>query len=99
MTEQVYKKRGRRYVPVGYSDGWKGFPSEGVWIVKNKHGGKSSECIMKMGELEQMRPAADLILEYKDEILDYMRTHTREGVSLNDYVNDMLKEITKNNKI
>ena len=43
MNEQVYKKVGKRYVPIGYSDGWSGFPAEGLWAVHNKPEDKAKE--------------------------------------------------------
>ena len=98
MKEQVYKKKGRRYIPLGYSDGWSGFPTDGVWIVQQKDGCKSSECIMKLGELQDMQPAVNLILEYKDKITNYL--YKNEDVHIynktyNEFVLEMLKEITK----
>ena len=26
MNKQLYKKKGKRYIPIGYSDGFDGFP-------------------------------------------------------------------------
>lgn len=104
MNEQVYKKVGRKYVPIGYSDGWSGFPTDGIWLVQGKDGHHSSECIMKIGDLESMQPAANLILGYKEKILDYLSNYHENnsksmfslyGISMNDFVLDMLKEITK----
>jgi len=98
MKEQVYKKKGRKYIPIGYSDGWSGFPADGVWIVQKGDGVKSSECIMRIGELQDMQPAANLILEYKDKITNYLYESKYIEVynkSYNEFVLDMLKEITK----
>lgn len=95
MTEQVYKKVKNRYVPIGYSDGWSGFPSDGIWIVQTKPRCKSSECIMKIGDIESMQPAANLILGYKDKILNFIQKNKVENESANDLVNRMLIEITK----
>lgn len=30
---EVYEKRGRRYVPIGY--GFTGFPADGIWLVQD----------------------------------------------------------------
>ena len=45
MNEQIYKKKGRKYIPLGYMDGFMGFPSEGIWVVYDKPGSHSSTCI------------------------------------------------------
>lgn len=98
MEQQLYKKQGRRYVPIGYSDGFTGFPADGIWLVQQKDGCKSSECILKIDEVESMRPATDLIIEYKNKIIDYMMQSNHsfvQGISMNEFVSNMLKEITR----
>jgi hypothetical protein len=98
MKEQVYKKKGRRYIPLGYSDGWTGFPADGIWIVQSKDGSKSSECIMRLGELQDMQPSVNLILAYKDRINKYILNNPDVQITnntINDFVMNMLKEITK----
>ena len=52
MNEQVYKKVGRKYVQLGYSDGFDGFPSEGIWAVYSRPGCKSSTCIASVGSIK-----------------------------------------------
>jgi len=97
MNEQVYKKKGRKYIPIGYSDGFTGFPTDGFWLVQQKDGSKSSECIIKIDELESLRPAADLILEYKNKIIRYLAESENckvYNVSYDAFVSKMLKEIT-----
>ena len=98
MNEQVYKKVGRKYIPIGYSDGWTGFPSDGIWLVQTKPGSKSSECIMKLGEVENFQPTINLILGYRDKLLQFM--DEVEGTTIhkgtrNEFVLNMLKEISK----
>jgi len=98
MNEQVYKKRGRRYEPVGYSDGFIGFPTEGIWLVQKGDSKKSEECIMRIGELQDLRPAVDLIVAFKEKIVKYMTNNPNihiQNTTYNDFVNTMLKEITK----
>jgi hypothetical protein len=95
MNEQLYKKKGRRYEPIGYSDGFTGFPSDGIWLVQQKDGHKSSECIIKIDELDSIRPAADLILGYQDKIIKYMAENRAMNVSIYEYVNTMLKSISQ----
>ena len=101
MQEQLYKKIGRRYKPLGYADGWQGFPAEGIWLVKESPGCHSSECILKLGELQDMQPAVNLILAYKDKINDFLSKKRNEGKlhiynnSLDEFTLELLKEITK----
>jgi len=100
MNQQVYKKVGRRYVPIGYSDGWTGFPVEGVWIVKKGDGIHSSECVLRLGELQDLQPAINLILGYKEELLKFFVQQRDEekiflqNISVNDFVLEMLKFIS-----
>jgi len=99
MEQQVYKKEGRRYKPIGYSDGWRGFPAEGVWIVQRKDGVHSSECILKIGEVQDLQPTANLILGYKEELVNFILRQQEAGniniynTTINDFVTKMLKEL------
>ncbi len=43
---EVYKKVGRKYVPLGYQ--WEGFPSDGIWLVQN--GMKNMACLIGLKE-------------------------------------------------
>ena len=98
MKEQLYKKKGRKYIPIGYSDGWSGFPADGVWIVQQKDGCKSSECIMRIGEVQDLQPTCNMILGYKDEITNYLHESKDAHIynkSYNEFAIDMLKEVTK----
>jgi hypothetical protein len=98
MDRQVYKKVGRKYVPIGYSDGWAGFPSDGIWIVKTVPGSKSSECIMQIGELINFQPYINMILGYKDKIITFLNKEKDVNIfneTINGFVTRMLKEITK----
>lgn len=96
--EKLYRKVGRRYKEVPHSD-WSGFPSDGIWIVQSKPDVKSAECVMKIGELEEMQPAINLILGYKEKLLRFFSKEyeksPHEGETLNNFVLRMLKEITK----
>ena len=97
MKEQLYIKKGRRYKKLGYSDGFTGFPTDGIWLVQQKDGCKSSECIMKLGDLESMQPSVNLIIEYRGKIMKYLIDSDKvylNGISYNNLVLDMLKKIT-----
>lgn len=52
MSEQLYKKKGRKYIPIGYSDGFTGFPTEGIWVVYDRPSAKSMTCIAQVGEFQ-----------------------------------------------
>ena len=43
---EVYEKRGRRYVPIGY--GFTGFPCDGIWYVQN--GKTNMRCLIRSDE-------------------------------------------------
>ena len=96
MNTQVYKKLGRKYVPVGYSDGFTGFPCDGIWLVQTKPGSKSTECMMRIGEVQDMRPTLDMLIGYKDKIVRYIMDNSMDGISPNDYVKEMIKSVTAN---
>ena len=96
MVDIVYRKVGRRYKPVGYSDKWFGFPSDGLWLVQTKPGLKSSECIIKINELESIKPAANLILGYKDKLIEILQKNNNfVNISANDLALQILKDLTK----
>ena len=43
---EVYEKRGRRYVKLGYQ--FAGFPADGIWLVQN--GRNSQSCLIGLKE-------------------------------------------------
>lgn len=97
IKEQVYKKIGRKYIPLGYSDGWQGFPSDGVWVVQTKPGSKSSECVIKIADNRTVIPYAANILNYRDSINEFLLNDPRFNVvnsSINHFTTDLLKMIT-----
>lgn len=99
MNEQVYKKKGRRYYPIGYSDGFTGFPMEGIWYVQNGDGRKSEECMMRLGEIQDLHPTIDLLVEHRDKIVEFLFDRIEKGqlsvynITMNDFVADMLKHV------
>ena len=94
MNQQLYKKEGRRYIPIGYSDGFTGFPTEGIWIVYNKPGVKSSSCIAKVGEFQDIdySKLATLTKDKHDECCKILR---QNGKSISELVNEIFIEILK----
>ena len=81
MNSQVYKKVGRKYVPIGFSDGWTGFPSDGVWLVHHRQGCSSSECIMKIGEVPQI------------DLYSFIRNKIHLEQALNKAIGDKVHEL------
>ena len=47
---EVYEKRGRRYIPLGYQ--FTGFPADGIWLVQD--GRKSMTCLIGAKEAVPM---------------------------------------------
>ena len=74
MKQQIYKKVGRKYLPIGYSDGFTGFPCEGIWIVYDTPNVKSQSCIAQVGQFEDLdySKLASLIKHKEDECLQAM---------------------------
>lgn len=97
MNEQVYIKQGRRYKPLGYSDGWTGFPADGVWLVKQEDGMHSSDCLLRLGEVQDLHPTIDL-LHHKRLITNWLCDNDNVSVvnqSYDNLVEDLLKYIGK----
>ena len=74
MKDQVYKKVGRKYIPIGYSDGWTGFPADGICHTAKITGGDmetflggiflSAEMTYKCGN---MKTVSTHTTTYEDE--------------------------------
>lgn len=97
MSEQVYKKVGRRYVKLGYSENFTGFPSEGIWVVFDRPGVKSSSCIGKAGEFKPLDYSllANLIAEKESKCLDAIRIIRESGASNQDLVRTIFETLLK----
>lgn len=99
MKEQVYKKVGKRYVPIGYSDGWSGFPAEGLWAVYSKPGVNSSSCIAFAGEIKPIDYSlfASLIANKEDDCLRALEEvmSSSKGYSRVDIVKCIFETILK----
>ena len=96
--DNVYRKVKNRYVPVGKLD-WHGFPSDGVWLVQYKPSVKSSECIMKMGEVDSFDLKTLVTLsKKKDDVLRAVIKMQDEGKlnpSIHGVVDAVIKELSK----
>ena len=98
MSGQLYKKVGRKYVKLGYSDNFTGFPSEGIWVVFDKPGIKSMSCIGKVGEFKSLNYSllAGLIAEKESKCLDAIRIVRESGASNQDLVRTIFETLLKN---
>jgi len=52
--------------------------------------------MLRIGEVQDMRPTLDMLIEYKDKIVRYMMDNSMNGISPNDYVKEMIKSVTAN---
>ena len=95
MTEQLYKKVGRKYIPIGYADGFCGFPAEGIWIVYNKPGSKSETCIAQVGKFKKLdyELLANLVKEKEDKCLAIFHKINKEGKSAYDLIRELFNQI------
>lgn len=95
MRTQLYYKKGRRYEPVGFSDGWFGFPSDGIWLVQTKPSVKSSQCILKLGELPELYPFAQMMVA-ADDLTDFI-IEKQQGyaISASEFAKEILKFLTE----
>ena len=70
MIEHFYKKVGKRYQKLPYGD-WRGFPCDGIFIVttpksKGYKGVSGYSCILKVGELPDLYPFAQMAVSIDD---------------------------------
>ena len=95
MNQQVYKKVGRKYIPISYSDGFTGFPLEGLWVVYRKPGQKTESCIAQVGQFQNIdySKLASLIKDKQDVVCKILM---QSGKSISELSNEILVEICKN---
>lgn len=82
--EQLYKKEGRKYVPVGWE--FTGWPSNGIWIVED-----SKQSLMRKVKDVQATPDVLLVdyLTHQDALLTHFldlidKSPEKKGVSIRD---------------
>jgi hypothetical protein len=75
-----------------------GFPSDGIWLVTTKPGQKSSECILKLDEVNSsinfnvfkvLHERKDKIIEELSDLRDSNKLHIY-GMTLHDFVNKII---------
>ncbi len=74
--DTLYRKSGSHYVEVGYE--FTGFPAEGIWIVQNKTHGRHETLILKIGDVPNLYPYANLMLDV-DELGSLIADHRDAG--------------------
>jgi hypothetical protein len=95
FSNQVYKKVGKRYLPIGYTDGFSGFPTEGIWAVFSKPGCKTRRCIAKVGEFKNMN-YADFGTIIKDKHDALCKIIAQNNKSISDIADEIIVELLKN---
>jgi hypothetical protein len=97
MSEQLYKKEGRKYIPIGYSDGFTGFPADGLWIVYTRPGCKSETCIAQVGKIKSIDYSlmASLIVNKEDECLKALEVLMKNPYSRSNIVETIFETILK----
>jgi len=97
MNIQFYRKDGRKYIPVGYSNGFTGFPCEGLWAVYSKPGIKSEKCIASVGEIKPIDYSlmSSLIANKQDDCLNALKDLMKNPYSHTDIVNVIFETILK----
>lgn len=85
MDEQFYKKVGKKYVKVGYSDRFEITNcAEGIWLVINRPGSKSAECIQQIGEIPSVYPYANLAMHKEKMVSSVLEYYKQKGQELFD---------------
>ena len=95
MNNQLYKKEGRKYVPIGYSDGFTGFPSDGLWAVYTRPGCKSESCIAFAGKIKPVDYSlmASLIVDKKEDCLKALEVLMKNPCSRSNIVETIFETI------
>lgn len=91
MAQELYRKVGKRYVPVG--EEFTGFPADGVWYVQN--GMRSMTHLMKIGDLLDPRPLAELERYRPDACKALAQAMAKEnrGISVDEIVSIIFKAV------
>lgn len=83
MFEQIYKKVGKKYVPITPVDGWddnKVFKEMGIYLVDVDVNKTMEECVLKLyNNVELEREYDGLELVTKDELQNIIQTYIIDG--------------------
>ena len=67
INYDLYEKVKGKYKKLEpYQADWRGFPCDGIWLVQTRPGCKSSECILKIGELQDAYPFIQMAQNQSD---------------------------------
>ena len=101
MPQQLFVKEGRKYRPITPTDGWNGFPMDGIWLVKSDSSSKSSSCIMKIGDVPELFPFAQMMIS-RDQLskflMETMSSNSGAGISMQDLATEIIKFLAMNSK-
>jgi hypothetical protein len=98
MNDQLYRKVGRKYVKIGYSDGYYGFPCDGLWVVYSNPGSKASSCIGQVGKLKEVNyeQLASLVAAKENDCSKaLLEEKYRKELSANEIVRIIFEELCK----
>jgi len=88
--EKIYKKVNGRYKEIGQE--WSGFPSNGVWLVKDG----SQNCIMFMDEIGKKPIQFINIQKHKADVMERIYELTSKPHSTSDIVDTVLEYVSAN---
>lgn len=89
MSETYYKKKGRKYVPVGHE--FSGWPADGVWLVEN--GGRKAHLFMEL-PTEHVVNIRCSLEKYKEELADsVVKRWTGTRKTANDIAQEVLDDL------
>ena len=98
MPQQLFVKEGRNYRPITPTDGWNGFPMDGIWLVKSDANSKSASCILKIGDVPELFPVAQMMVS-RDQLTKFlMETLSKNGISMQDLATEIIKFLAMNSK-
>jgi len=90
----MYRKVGKRYLPIGYADGFVGFPTEGIWAVFSKPGCETRRCIAKVGEFKSINYAdfGTIVRDKHDALCKIIA----QNKTISDIADEVIMELLKN---
>jgi len=97
--ENVYRKKGSRYIPVGKINShydYDGFKSAGLWLHTERNGGsiRSMTLIAKLEELPSSAVAFGSVAKHSDELTKFLTDLSGLGLSRAETAQEILKWIS-----
>ena len=100
MSDKVYRKEGKKYVPISFID-WHGFPCDGIWMVKfNSRTEKSASCVSRLGDLPDPYPFYNMRLDADQMATAISKIWERypSGISAYEFGYEMIQYLSTLNK-